>query len=209
MKTEIAVVTVSGKAYFRLVNELKQRRLLFLSLVPGESIPPSIKVAITTEEERTRVEHPTVLVYDEETDPSQAIDEAMRRIQKKEVYEEVTIGVDPGKTFGVAVLGDGKALKRLEKATLEMAIDTILTELKKNPAKVQNVKIGDGIPGLAEEIAGRLGKALPEAVGIQIVGEEGTSSLRGKGFRRKMSNADSAVRIAGKNSGVQLRRKEE
>ncbi len=156
MTTEIAVATVSGKAYYRLVNELKGRKLAFLSLIPGDSIPSSIKAAITTDEERTLVDYPTVLVYDPETDPSETIDEAVRVIQKKKVYEEVAIGVDPGKTFGIAVLGDGKVLKSEEKTTLEMAIDSVLTELKKNPAKVQRVKIGDGMPELAEEIASRL-----------------------------------------------------
>ena len=208
METEIAVATVSGKAYYRLVNELKERKLAFLSLIPGESIPSSVKAAITTDGERTLVDHPTVLVYDPETDPSETIDEAVRVIQKKKVYEEVAIGVDPGKTFGIAVLGDGKVLKREEKATLEMAIDTVLTELKKNPAKVQKVKIGDGMPELSEEIASRLNIALPNVAKIEIVSEEGTSTLRGKGFRRKMSDADSAVRIARKNSSVQPGRKD-
>ena len=208
METEIAVATVSGKAYYRLVNELKERKLAFLSLIPGDSIPSSIKAAVTTDEERTLVDHPTVLVYDPETDPSETVDEAVRVIQKKKVYEEVAIGVDPGKTFGIAVLGDGKVLRREEKATLEMTIDTVLTELKKNPAKVQKVKIGDGMPELSEEIASRLSIALPNVAKIEIVSEEGTSTLRGKGFRKKMSDADSAVRIARKNSSVQPGRKD-
>ena len=206
MTTEIAVATVSGKAYYRLVNELKRRRLPFLSRIPGDSIPASIKVTITTDKEKTLVDHPTVLIYDGETDPSQTIDEAVRVIQKKKVYEEVAIGVDPGKTFGIAVLGDGKVLKSEEKATLEMAIDSVLTELKKNPAKVQRVKIGDGMPELAEEIASRLNIALHDVVKVEIVSEAGTSTLRGKGFRRKISDADSAVRIASKNSNGQPRR---
>ncbi len=207
MSAKIAVTTVSGKAYYRLVNELKKRKLPFLSLIPGESIPPSIRVAITTDKEKTVVDHPTVLIYDDESDPSKTIDEAVRVIQEKKVYGEVVIGVDPGKTFGIAVLGDGNVLKREEKPTLEMAIDTILTELKRNPAQVRKVKIGDGIPELAEEIANRLRIALPESTGIEKVSEKGTSTVRGKGFRRKMSDADSAVRIARKNSNVQPRRK--
>jgi hypothetical protein len=207
MRPKIAVTTVSGKAYYRLVNELKKRKLPFLSLIPGESIPPSIRVAITTDKEKTAVDHPTVLIYDEETDPAKTIDEAVRVIQEKKVYGEVAVGVDPGKTFGIAVLGDGNVLKREEKPTLEMAIDTILTELKRNPAQVRKVKIGDGIPELAEEIANRLRIALPESTRIEKVSEKGTSTIRGKGFRRKMSDADSAVRIARKNSNVQPRRK--
>ena len=37
MKTKIAVATVAGKAYFLLINELKERGIDFLSVVPGEA----------------------------------------------------------------------------------------------------------------------------------------------------------------------------
>jgi len=203
MRSRIAVATVSGKAYYLLVKELKQRDLPFLSLIPGESIPPSIKVVITTDKEKHSIEHGTILVYNVEDDPSRIIDEAIRIVQNKEVYEEVAIGVDPGKTFGIAVLGDGKVLKKKEGLTLEMAVDTILTELKKNPAKIQKVKIGNGIPELAEEVSSRLKIALPDNATIEIVSEAGTSSLRGNGFRKKISDADSAIEIAKKRGNVQ------
>jgi len=48
MRTKIAVATVSGRAYYKLVKELKERGLVFLSLVPGEAIPSTIKVVVTT-----------------------------------------------------------------------------------------------------------------------------------------------------------------
>jgi len=207
MKSKIAVATVLGKAYYRLVNELKQRNVSFLSLIPGESIPPSIKVVITTDGEKVQVDYPTILVYDAEADPSPTINEAIRLAQSKEIYGEVSIGVDPGKTFGIAVLGDGKIIKKEEGLTLEMAVDTILTELKQNPAKAQKVKIGTGIPESAEEVASRLKIALPENARIEMVNEAGTSTFRGKGFRKKMSDADSAIHIAIKNSNLQSRRK--
>ncbi|MCW4019990.1 MAG: hypothetical protein NWF14_01995 [Candidatus Bathyarchaeota archaeon] len=208
MRPKIAVTTVSGRAYYRLVNELKQRMISFLSLIPGESIPSSVEVVITTAEEKPSVDHPTVLVYDAGADPSGTIDEALRIIQSKEAYGELAIGVDPGKTFGIAVLGDGKVLRKEERLPLEMAVDNILSEMKKNPAKVRKVKIGNGIPELAEEIASRLSPALPDDVAIEMVSEEGTSSLRGKGFRKKMSDADSAIKIAKKMGEVLPRRKD-
>ncbi len=207
MRSRLAVATVSGKAYYRLVSELKQRKMPFLSLIPGESIPPSIKVVITTDGEKVLIDFPTILVYDVEADPSRTVNEAIRLVQSKETYEEVSIGVDPGKTFGVAVLGDGRILKKEEGLTLEMAVDIILTELKQNPSKSQRVRIGTGIPELAEEIASRLKVALPENTRIEMVSEFGTSTFRGKGFRKKMSDADSAINIAIKNSNLRPRRK--
>jgi len=207
MKLKIALQTVSGKAYYLLVKELHRRKLPFLSLVPGKPAPSSIQVVITTKEERRMVDHPTVLVYNPEEDPSAVIDEAYRIIQNKESYAEVTVGIDPGKTFGVAVLADGKVLRKEQGLTMEMTVNTVLEELEKNPARTQKVKIGDGVPELASEITRRLHIALPKNVTIQIVSEAGTSVLRSKGRPRKISDADSAVEIAKKNGASHTRGK--
>ncbi|MCD6088336.1 hypothetical protein J7K07_01260 [Candidatus Bathyarchaeota archaeon] len=200
MRQKIAVATVSGKAYYWLVNELNKRRIPFLSVVPGESIPPSIKVVITTKEEREQIDHPSVLIYDPEEKPSAIIDEAVRIIKGKKIYEELVVGIDPGKSFGVAVLGDGNVLEKKERLTLEMAIDMALTALRRHPARMRRIKIGDGVPEMAEEVASRLQIAVPEDTMIEIVSEAGTSSVKGNGSGKKISDADAAVNIARKES---------
>jgi len=207
MKAKIAVATVAGKAYYRIVNELKQRKLLFLSLMPGDQIPPLVEVVITTEQEKASVDHPKVLTYDAESDPSGTVDQAVRIIQDKEAYEELVIGVDPGKTFGIAILGDRKVLKRKEGQTLEMAVDTILAEVKETPAKFVTVRIGNGVPELAEEMVRRLSIGLPDNVTLEAVTEAGTSTLRNEGVQKKLSDAESAIRIAEKKGVAQPRRR--
>ena len=200
MRSRIAVATVSGKAYYWLVNELNRRRIPFLSLIPGEVIPPSIKVVITTRDESRLVNHPSVLIYSPDEEPSKIVDEALRIIKNKKTYEELVIGVDPGKTFGVAVLGDGNILEKKERLTLEMAVDAVLTAINRHPARTRKIKIGDGMPETAEEVASRLQVAAPENTIIEIVSEAGTSNIRGDGSRRKISDADAAVNIARKES---------
>jgi len=195
MRVRIAVVTVSGRAYYKLVSELKERRLPFLSIVPGKPIPRSVKVVLTTEGEREMVDHPNVLVFNPEDEPAEIVNEAIRVIQGKRIYDNVTIGVDPGKTFGVAVLCDGTVLKAEDGLTLEKTLDTIVKALNENPAKVQTVKIGGGVTSLAEELLKRLCRVLPDSVNIEIVNEVGTSRSREEGSR-KLSDADSAVKIA-------------
>jgi hypothetical protein len=198
VRARIAVATVSGKAYYKLVNELKSRNIPFLSLVPGEPIPQSIGVVLTTDSEKSLINHQKVLVYNIEEDPSNVINEALRIITSKNLYEELIIGVDPGKTFGVAVLADGKILRRGEFSSIEKAIDMIFVELKNNPSKIQKIRIGKGVPDLAEEIARRLESSLPENIVIEMVDEAGTSTLKNMGFKRKLSDADSAIKIASK-----------
>ena len=78
MKAEVAVATVQGKTYFLMVNQLKERSIHFISLVPGETVPTEIKVVITTEKEKHRISHEKILVYDVETEPDAIVNEVRK-----------------------------------------------------------------------------------------------------------------------------------
>ena len=108
MKATVAVATVQGKAYFLIVNALRERNMVFLSLIPGEPVPTEVKVVITTEKEKHLINHEKVLVYDSKTEPDNVINEVVKILQGKESYEKIVIGIDPGEVFGLAVIADGK-----------------------------------------------------------------------------------------------------
>jgi hypothetical protein len=93
MRSKVAVATVSGKAYFLLINELKDRNVQFISVIPGETLPAEAKVVITTENEKSLVENERILVYTIETEPGDIVDQAVRILQGKEVYDRVAIGI--------------------------------------------------------------------------------------------------------------------
>jgi hypothetical protein len=57
MKEKVAVASVLGKAYFLIVNRLRDRDIPFISLVPGDSLPSKIQLVITTEQEKHIVTH--------------------------------------------------------------------------------------------------------------------------------------------------------
>lgn len=56
MKGKVAVATVQGKAYFQIVNALKENDIKFVSVIPGESVPPRARLVITTEDEKDKSE---------------------------------------------------------------------------------------------------------------------------------------------------------
>jgi len=208
MKAKIALATVSGKAYYKLVNELKRKELLFWSLKPWDPIPLDAKVVITTNEERHYVTHPNVLVFDYESDPETVVSEAIRIAQEKPSYEKVVIGVDPGKTYGVAVLGDNNVLKTTNCSSLEETMSAILEGLGRVPAAVSLVKVGNGAPAYAKELMHSLDEALPRDVAIEIVSEAGTSRfLNETAHRRELRNMKSAIEIAGRKGQVFPRKK--
>jgi len=197
MEAKIAVATVSGKAYYFIVNELKARGLDFLSLTPYESIPLTVRVLITTEKEREFVKHPNVLVYREETSASGLVDEATKLVRGKTTFETIAVGVDPGKTFGIAVLSDGDILETLTCASPEETVDAITEIFSKHQAAAKAVKVGNLAPEYAAELMPLLDKALPKDVAMETVHEEGTSRLgRQTIHKRGLRHAVAAVKIA-------------
>ena len=63
LKEKVAVATVEGKAYFLIVNRLRDQNIPFISLVPGESVPAEVKIVITTEKEKNSVKNVRILVF--------------------------------------------------------------------------------------------------------------------------------------------------
>lgn len=174
MKTKIAVATVSGKTYYNLVTELKNRGLSFLSLRPWDTMPLDVDVIITTEKEHDLVKHPKVLIYEDNMDPTIIIDEAVRFIQGKKNYEKVVVGIDPGETFGVAILGDGNVIEAFSCSSSKELVEAIIKAFRKIPTSVNVVKVGNA-PIYTKELLHLLDDALPEHVPIEIVSEAGTS----------------------------------
>jgi len=208
MKAKIALATVSGRAYYKLVDELKRKGLPFLSLKPWDSIPLDSKVVITTNEERRWVTHSNVLIFDPETNPATVIDEAIRVVQGKSNYDKVVVGVDPGKTCGVAVLGDDSILETINCSSLEETVNTIRDSLKKAPATVNIVKVGNGAPTYTKELLHLLDETIPRDAIIEIVSEAGTSHLMNEtAHRRGLRDMMSAIEI-GRRRGQTFSRKE-
>lgn len=208
MKAKIALATVSGRAYYKLVNELKAKGLSFLSLIPWDSVPLDVKVVVTTEEERGSITHPNVLTFKRGDDPAEVIDEAIRIVQGKQSYEKIIIGIDPGKASGVAVVGDGVVLKTINCSSLREVIDAVLEAVQKAPAAEYVVKVGDGAPPYTRVLLESLDKSLPRAIGTQIVGEAGTSHFaKETSHLRGLKDAMSAIKIAARNGQVYKRKR--
>jgi hypothetical protein len=208
MKAKIALATVSGRAYYKMVNELKRKGLPFLSLKPWDPIPLDIKVVITTKEERHLVAHPNVLIFEYESNPTSVIDEAVLGVQGKRSYEKVVVGVDPGKTYGVAVLGDDNVLETLNCSGSKEAVNVILDDLNRFPATVSMVKVGNGAPAYTKGLLPSLDETLPQETVIEVVSEAGTSRFMNEtAHRRGLRDAMSAIEIAGRNGQIFPRRK--
>ncbi|UCB60464.1 MAG: hypothetical protein JSW72_10310 [Candidatus Bathyarchaeota archaeon] len=209
MKAKIAVATVSGKAYYLLVKELKKKKAQFLSLTPSDVIPIDVKVVITTKKEASAITHENVLTYEENGDLVKTVDEALRVIKGKKRYERLVVGVDPGRNLGVAVLGDGKILETKSYTNVDETVNTITEILNRTPATHKTVRIGNGAPSHSEKLCRHLIQVLPEHVVIERVPEAGTSRSYGgqQSHRRGKIDINSAIKIGQRQGKLLLRRK--
>jgi hypothetical protein len=208
MKAKIAVATVSGKAYYLLVNELRRKNAPFLSLTPVDPIPVDVKVVISTKNERARIRHENVLEYEADRNPVEVVEEAIRIIKGTRVYENLVVGVDPGRNFGIAVIGDGNILETKMCTSISGTVDSIMDVLGRTPANHTVMRIGNGAPLPAKELVCELDDALPENVVVESVKEEGTSRLRGENsHRRGERDVSSAIKIGQRQGKAIPRRK--
>lgn len=200
MKARIAVATVSGKAYYLIVNELRRYSVPFISLTPFDPIPMEVRVVITTKKEKPLINHERVLALEEADDPLILISQALQYAEGKNSYEKVVIGIDPGEISGLAILADGRIIGAENCFSMEETlrkVDDVVKKFKNINASAIIVKVGDGIPKYKEQILHALDKILPKDVILESVHEAGTSSnLREFKHRRGLRDIASAIRIA-------------
>jgi hypothetical protein len=208
MTAEVAVATVQGKAYFLIVNKLKERDIPFLNLIPGEAVPTDIKVVITTEQEKHLINHERILVYDSETAPDAAANEIRKILQGKEAYEKIVVGIDPGEVFGLAVIADGKINETANCFSVPEALAKVKGVLRDVDfaSTAVTIKVGNGVPTYKELIE-EFDRGLPTKVALEVVSEAGTNRpLHHNKHRRGLRDIASAIRIAGRAGHIYPRR---
>jgi hypothetical protein len=209
LKEKVATATVDGKAYFLIVNGLREQNVPFISLVPGEPVPAEVKVVITTEKEKHLVKNENTLIFTSENELDNLFNEVKRILQGKEAYEKILIGIDPGEAIGLAVLADGEVIEEGNCFSTQEVISSVIKSIRNVNFSVTgvSVKIGNGVQ-VYRELVEALDDALPPAVVLEVVSEAGTNLPLKKNTRsRRIRHISSAIRIAGRTGYVIPRRK--
>jgi hypothetical protein len=209
MKEKVAVATVQGKAYFLIVNQLREQNIPFISLVPGQSVPAKMKLVITTEHEKYLINHDNIVVFYNEDGLDSLVDKIKVMLLGKEAFRKIVVGIDPGKSIGLAAIADGKVIEKGNCFSTKELIDSIHKVIRHVNFGVTNVsiKIGNGVPYYKEVVEG-LDDTLPPQVVLEVVGEAGTNKPLKKNKRsRVFRHISSATNIAGRTGNIVPRRK--
>jgi len=180
----IGVFTTDFKFFYELVRRLKSRGEPFISLGKEGNVPPSVGVVITSAEEGPKVRFEKVVASD---DPEEAINIAKCMLAGGVRYRTVVIGIDPGKSTGIAVFGEGKLLATETVIAPELVPDAVSKLLRCLGFRRCIARIGHGDPTRGRRIIRGLWAMVDE---VELVDETGTT------MRVVDPDIDAAKRIA-------------
>src|SRR3989441_9222902 len=139
MRKVLGILTEDFRLYHDLVAALKARELPFTSLSFARRIPDAVGAVLTSPAEASRVRLQHIVPVD---DIDSSIAKALQLLRGKSEWEELRIGVDPGREPGVAIIGDGEAIDTRIAASPEAVAFHVPQALRTFPAEDIRLRIG-------------------------------------------------------------------
>ena len=165
----IGVFTNDFRFFYQVVRLLKERGEPFVSLGRSGAVPHTVGVVITTPKERESVHFGKVVSLD---DPEEAVNTAHCLLAGGTKFRTVIVGIDPGKSTGVAIFGEGKLLASETVDSPEHVADSLARLLKCLSFSKAIVRVGDGDPTKGNRIIRTIWPLFSE---VELVDETGTS----------------------------------
>ncbi|MFW9852030.1 MAG: hypothetical protein ACFFDS_03755 [Candidatus Thorarchaeota archaeon] len=166
-------------------------------ILPNEQIPDKTKLIITTEIEKKYFKNKIVFVP-KAFNSYYLYSNIILLVNNKESFKEVTVGIDPGKTIGFAVIVDEKRILATGEffTAVDVVKETIAVFFNVETTKFE-IKIGDSGGTIREEIVSRLKEIFHDKGNIQVVSEHRTSKVNSHQKKLEYSkNINSAILIA-------------
>lgn len=166
----VAVVTEDFSLYHDLVVRLKRRGIPFASLSPRDPLPDDVGVILTSPAEAEDLDFRPVVPTRGDLDD--AIDQALKALAGREPAQVVAVGIDPGRSIGVAAVADGLVVSSARCGSVDEAVGRVRLLLQRHPAARQVIRIGHGAPTLRDVLIRRL---LVSGVPVEVVDESRTT----------------------------------
>lgn len=193
----VALVTRDPALYHELAGLLRERRWPTVSLLPGDRIPESVGVVLTSPAEVGLIEHPNVIAVAEGID-RRALGAAVEHgLEPSEPTEEIIVGIDPGPRPGYAILAGPSVIGEGNLDSPEAA--GVFASHVRHRFATRHVlfRVGTGDPPARNRIVNAL---LEHQRSVELVDEQGTTP---RGTRRPRDAA--AARAIARTQGQLVR----
>jgi hypothetical protein len=138
----IGLVTEDFRFFHLMVRLLKERGEPFVSLGFDDPIPENVGAVITTNPERERVRFENIIT---DGDPDIAF-KAARSVLRGKRFSRIVVGIDPGRTPGIAVIGDGRIIDTELVYCPEDVTETLVRMTRNLDFDLMLIRIGHGDP---------------------------------------------------------------
>jgi hypothetical protein len=177
------------------INEIKTNHIL-----PEEFTANNSDVIITTETEKNDIKSNKIFIP-KAFNHYNLFSNIILIANSKKKFGEVVVGIDPGKTIGFAVVGEGKGILGVgEFFTVVDAVKEIITIFFNVETDTFKVNIGRGGGKIKEEIIRRLKNIFHEKVPVNVINEDFTSQNKNRLAEVRYSkNINAALNIASRD----------
>lgn len=186
--SRLAVRTIDFKLAYRLMNELKKRKLRFVLLEHDAVLPERDMIWFGSEVETAKFRNEGKAIAVSIENISEAVDKAVRILRGITQVNRLYFGIDPGPRPGIAWLADGAVLGVAQLEHIEHVSGHISAIASTLEFKHMVVRIGDGAPLIRDRI---INDCLTHSIELEQVNESKTS----RGLLRH-NHVVSAIRIA-------------
>ncbi len=198
-QVEVGVATSNGRSYYKISSLLKRSHIPYIDVIlhredsmPSGTIRSAIidnfesnklKLIITTRKERLQiVGNQVVCIEDLGDDAGLAKQRLLSLLHPLKESDHFVVGIDPGERTGIVAFMNHIEVESDVLGSIEDTVGRARRLLDNAPNVKRVVKIGSGMPLLAERIAHNLGCHYERGqIRIQLVDERGTSSLYASG----------------------------
>jgi hypothetical protein len=196
----VALVTRDPALYSELAGFLRERRLSTVSLLPGQRIPDTAAVVLTSPEEALAISHPRVLAVADGWDRRALGAAVAHALEAGRPDGEMVVGIDPGPRPGYAILSGARCLGEGVLDSPEAA-GTFAVQLRHRfPSSHLVFRVGLGDPPRRNRIVNAL---LAHHRPVELVDEHGTTP-RGHRRPRDPAAARSIARGVGRSVSDRL-----
>lgn len=202
----LAIYTEDGRLFYELVEEAKRRGVSFLAWKPGERLPLTVKVVLTSKGESSKVkpyvDEDVKVLGCEVGRAGEAVARAILAIHGLE-EETFNFGIDPGKTLGLAAVARGIILYKGALQSVKSLVEALRLLLAEWRPRRAVVKVGGNPKSLNPLLLSRLESLCREAsklgvnLALRFVDEAGTTvRAKRRGAKHLGEDELSAVEIA-------------
>ncbi len=185
----VALATEDPVLYMELAALLKEGGIPAVSVRPGERVPSTAAVVITSPAEALAIEHPRVVVVRADTDRRALFAAIVDDPDPEHGPDRIVVGIDPGPWPGFAVISHRGCLARGCLESPESAGGLVAGLRAEFPDRPIVYRVGTGDPVARNRVINVL---LAVGATVELSREEGTTP-RG---RRRPSDSEAAMRIA-------------